>query len=298
MTTDVQERPGLSSPNSERGKLQRIALEWLLRKKAEGTIPTSIHFLFYELEQAGLQSKKPLRLDGKPYKRKPDQNLIDAVKHLREHNVIPWDWIVDETRDVSTHFTCTTVAEWSAEMVEVAKISRFPDVPEPVLVCESRAIGGVLERTVAKDYYVTVVPTGGMCCGFLHTKAAPHLKGDVIPLYVGDHDLAGNYIENNTRRELEEAVGHRLERWERLMITDAQCRALQRKGVTPIEKRDERFTDGRPHQAFEAETLGQKEVMRIVRQRLEALVPEPLKSVQEREREQIEQLTAFLEQLK
>jgi hypothetical protein len=285
---DVQERTDdgdrLSAENTAKGKLQRIALERLKEKDAAGEIPTSIRFLFYELEQRGFVSKRAVNLDGSPSKRKPDQNLIDAVTHLREIGLVPWDWIVDESRDVSTHFTAETVAEWSAEMVEVAKISRFPGVPTPVILCESRGVGGVLERGVCDEYCVTVCPVGGNCNGHLRTKVAPYLEDpNTLPLYCGDHDLAGDDIEVHTRGVLEDAVGRTFDNWERIMITDKQCREMIRKGMTPILKKDNRFKDGRPHEAFEAEALGQSLVTSIVRRVLERLAPVPLKDVLERE---------------
>jgi hypothetical protein len=74
---------GLSAPSSEAGKLQRAALTHLRDKDGRGEVPTSIRFPFYEAEQRGVVSRRPTRRDGTPSKRKPDQNLIDAVTHPR-----------------------------------------------------------------------------------------------------------------------------------------------------------------------------------------------------------------------
>jgi len=121
VVNDVPERADdgdglLSAENTAKGQLQRIALKRLKEKEAAGEIPTSIRFLFYELEQRGFVSKRAVNLDGSPSKRKPDQYLIEAVTHLREIGLVPWDWIVDESRDVSAHFTADTVAEYMATM--------------------------------------------------------------------------------------------------------------------------------------------------------------------------------------
>jgi hypothetical protein len=158
----------------------------------------------------------------------------------------------------------------------------------------------VLSRSAARDYRVTVAPTGGHCHGFLRTKVAPYLRKDQRVLYIGDHDLAGNDIEDNTRRVLEHETGRTFTKdsWERLMITDTQCRRLQRKGVEPIHKRDNRFADGRPHEAFEVEALGQSFVVQIVHKRLEQLAPAPLADVQERESKQREEIIKVLNRQK
>jgi len=279
--------------------MQRTALDWLRKKEANGEIPTNLRFLFYELEQAGEVSKNTVKLDGTPGKRKPSADLTSAVTHLRNIGLIPWDWIVDESRHIQSWNYGRTVLDCVLENVDYSSLDRFPDVPRPVLLCESRAIGGVLERTVALEYLVTVIPTGGQANGFLRTQAARQLaeflkEGEVLPLYIGDHDDAGNDIEANTRRVLEHACQHTFDNWERLMLTDEQCRMLKRRGVQPIEKTDKRYKDGNPHLAYEAEALGQKLVTQIVRDRLEALAPVPLDEIQEREKEQIEEVKKLL----
>jgi hypothetical protein len=280
---DVLEHEGLSKPSSIKGRIQRMALKKMQDKDAAGEIPTSIRFVFYELEQAGELSKRVLKLDGSEGKRKPTQDLTDALTHLRELGLVPWDWIVDESRSVDAWPYADSVADYLEQTVELATIDRFPGVPRPVILCEARGVAGVLSRGIARDYCVTVAPTGGQSNGFLRTEVAPYLRGDVLPLYIGDHDLAGNHIEANTRCVLERAVGHPLPTWERLMLTDEQCRQLQRRGIEPIQKEDHRYKDGRPHEAYEVEALGQSLVTQIVRDRLEELAPIPLADVLERE---------------
>jgi hypothetical protein len=296
---DVQEHEGLSPPDSRKGQVQRLALQKLRDKDAAGEIPTSIRFVFYELEQAGLLSKRTLKLDGTEGKRKPTQDLTDALTHLRERGLIPWDWIVDESRNVDTWRFAASVRDYLSDSINLATIDRFPGVARPVILCESRGVAGVLSRGVAREYRVTVVPLGGQCNGFLRTKVAAYLRDpNTRGLYIGDHDLAGNDIEDHTRRVLEDATGRTFDKstWERLMLTDAQCRQLVRKGVEPIQKKDNRFKDGRPHEAFEAEALGQSFVVATVRKRLEQLAPEPLADVLGREIKQRAEVIRVLSQ--
>ena len=53
-----------------------------------------------------------------------------------------------------------------------------------------------------------------------------------------------------------------------------------------IIKRDRRYADGHPHEAVETEAISQVVLVDILRARLDALLPEPLARVQERERRQ------------
>jgi hypothetical protein len=273
---------GLSNPATAAGKLQRIVLTLLEEKVARDEIPTSIRFLFYELEQLGLISKRAVRLDGKPGVRTPSQNLTDAVTVLREQGAIPWDWIVDEGRQVHEWCYAPTMAEYMLDQLDTARIDPWQSAVRPVILTESRGVGGVLARAVGARYLVTVAPTGGQCHGFLVTKVAPLLKdvGTCVQ-YVGDRDDAGTDIEANTRRVLERHADRTFDRdtWERVALTDAQVRQLEARGVEPVQKRDRRFKDGNPHLAFEAEALGQAAIVDLVRLRLDRLLPEPLERV-------------------
>jgi hypothetical protein len=146
-------------------------------------------------------------------------------------------------------------------------------------------------------YAFPVAGLGGNCRGFLETVVAGLLRDpNTRVLYIGDADDCGNAIEAHTRRVLERATGREFgpDTWERLAITPGQVEGLRRRGVEPIQKRDERYGDGNPHEAFEAEALGQAEIERIVRERLDQLLPEPLERVHERAAEQREMVLKAL----
>ena len=68
--------------------------------------------------------------------------------------------------------------------------------------------------------------------------------------------------------------------WERLALTADQVRNY---GLTPIIKPDRRFKNGGAHEAVETEALSQRLIVQIVRDRLDALLPEPLDAVKARE---------------
>jgi hypothetical protein len=65
-------------------------------------------------------------------------------------------------------------------------------------------------------------------------------------------------------------------------------------GLTPIIKRDKRFNDGGAHEAVETEALSQQLIVQIVRDRLDALLPEPLEAVRVREEAERERLNELL----
>jgi hypothetical protein len=284
----------MNTTPSAKDQLQRAALDALLRHEAAGELPTSIRFMFYELEQAGVVSKERAgRTDGKKGRR-PEQNLIDAVTALREAGRVPWDWIVDDTRALHNWYSNASVSEYVLEALDRARIDPWQGTVRPVILTESRTIGGVFARGIAGRYLTPVAATNGQALGFLVTTIAPLLAAeDARVLYVGDLDLAGSSIEAHTRSVLERHTGRAIP-WERVAITQEQADVLRARGVEPIIKTDKRYTDGRPHLAYEAETLGQGPTTAMLRARLDELLPEPLDDVLEREEAQRQEVAERL----
>jgi hypothetical protein len=95
--------------------------------------------------------------------------------------------------------------------------------------------------------------------------------------------------EANTQRVLVREAGERP--WKRVALTEAQA-----KGLPQIEGIDRRYKPERRFVKVEVEALGQGVVTGIVRDALDALLPEPLADVLARERCQREQERARLEQ--
>ena len=122
-----------------------------------------------------------------------------------------------------------------------------------------------------------------------HQHRTDAAAGDRV-IYLGDLDLAGNQIEDNTRRVLEREIGGAL-LWERLALTREQVREYD---LPVIIKRDRRYKDGRPHEAVETEAISQRVLIDILRGRLDELLPEPLSRVSEREARQRRRVAALV----
>ena len=278
---------GLSLPLSKKGQLQRELLKRLYVHERDGTIPTSARFLFYELVQDGVVSKIKTGV------RRVDQDLHDALTHLREAGLVPWEWIEDETRELEQWRTAPSVAEYVADTVQYASIDRWAGRPAPLILCESRSLAGALDAT-ARTYLCPIAPTNGQARGFLITKVAPALEPEQRVLYVGDWDWCGHQIEDNTRRTLAEHTGVLERPWERIALTAEQ---VEEHNLPVISKPDRRYKPVRHHDAVETEALGQSNIVAAVRTRLDELMPEPIERVlerQERERAQVaEQLRRF-----
>jgi hypothetical protein len=126
---------------SKIGRLRKRVLELLEEHARDGAIPTSVRFLFYELVQQRVLSKE------KTGARRPDQDLIDAVFDLRERGIVPWEWIVDETRKLRDYTGRRNVRDWLLDIsLNAAKIDPWRgDVP--LQLTESRSLAGALIGT-------------------------------------------------------------------------------------------------------------------------------------------------------
>jgi hypothetical protein len=276
------EYAALSAPTSKAGRLQRACLALLQEHEADGMLPTSGRFLWYELVQRQPQLVAKDQARGHPgVSRGIDQDVNDALMHLRRTGVVPWDWIDDETRTMYMYSGYASIAVGVQARVETVRLDPWAGEPEPLLLTESRSLAGVLQQ-VAADYCCSMASTNGQVGGFLHTVIVPVLREQQRVLYLGDLDLAGGQIEANTRQVLERATPLR---WERLALTPEQ---VERYGLRPlvIVKRDRRYTDGRPHEAVETEALSQRVIVELVQARLDELLPAPLKDVLVREQRQ------------
>ena len=272
----------LSRPDTCAGRLQRAAYKLLMAHDAAGEIPTNGRFIFYELEGHGVVFKRPPGASRRGTSDRPGpMELTEALTVLRKAGLIPWDWIVDETRTIHRWRSASSVAEYLHDSLGLARINPWGGAP-PLLLVESRSLGGVLRHHMRR-YMVPIAATNGQVGGFLHTDVIPLLADDERPvIYLGDLDLQGEQIEENTRAVIESELGYAVD-WKRIAITMDQ---VTEHGLTALLKADHRYRPARTFDAWECEALGQREIIDLVTDALDGLLPEPLADVLAREDEQ------------
>ena len=287
----VQEIQGrLSTPDTKAGRLQRQCLDRLKgHERHPDGLPTSVRFLYYEFVKDGIIAKHGDKVGG----RRSDQDIAEAIFRLREIGLVPWEWIVDETRHLTAYRYADTVADYLKDTVDRARIDLWKGNPPPVILTESRSLGGVLRDKLSYEYLVPIAATNGQVGGFLRTDVAPALIPGQRVLYLGDYDWQGQQIEANTRKVLEQLIGGELN-WERVALTEQQ---VNRHRLPIIQKPDRRYKPVRYHDAVECEALEQPFIVGLVRRRLNALLPEPLEDVQVREEAQRAKVRAALKRM-
>jgi hypothetical protein len=291
----------LSSADSKSGRVQRACLELMQQHERDGALPTNGRFLFYEIIQRGVLPKSYLDGSGKKKARQPAADVTEALTVLRKLKLVAWISIEDETREITTWRFASTVADYVLESAERARIDCWAGKPAPLILCESRATKGVLER-VAGEYLVPIAATNGQCGGFLHTDIIPALENNERAVgYIGDFEIRGpaDQIEGNTRRVIEQETGRRFtaETWQRIALTKAQVDASPWLMSLVINKIDRRYKPPKPYEAVECEVIGQNVLERLLREYLDARMPEPLVSVLEREERQKANVIARLTEI-
>jgi hypothetical protein len=221
---------------------------------------------------------------------------------LRELGLVPWRWILDESRDVSTRRYAASVYEYIVDTLSLARIDCWGGELPPYIICEARATRGVLERIATGEYLCPITATGGQCGGHIVNEIVPLLRGnDRKVLYIGDCEERGpgDQIEANTRRYIERHTGRTFtaDTWIKVALTPEQVARSPRLRKLAIDKLDRRYKPPRPYKAIECEAVGQAVLERMLRKVLDALLPEPLADVRVREDRQRRSVSAALRRL-
>jgi hypothetical protein len=281
----------LSRPSSRWGVLQRDCLALLRQHERDGALPTNGRFLFYELEQLGKIKKSG----------NSAQAVSMALTHLRKVGLVPWEWILDETRDVENWQYAASVYDYMLDQLDYARIDCWAGEPPPLIICEARATKGVLE-SLAGEYLAPITATNGQCGGFIVTGIVPLLQGNARKvLYIGDYEERGpaDQIEANTRRYIEQYSGREFtpETWTKIALTREQVNRSPRLRNVAIAKYDRRYKPPFRYEAIECEAVGQVTLERMLRARLDALLPEPLADTSIAQEEQTERMRQALARL-
>lgn len=113
--------------------------------------------------------------------------------YAREHRLIPWGWIVDETREAERVSQWTDASEFADVVQRAYRRDRWQDQPRLVEVwSEKGTVRGTL-APVLNQYGVTFRVMHGFGSATVVNDVARNTS-DVLALYVGDWDPSGMYM--------------------------------------------------------------------------------------------------------
>jgi hypothetical protein len=149
------------------------------------------------------------------------------LRIARERDIIPWEWIVDETRAIERTSTWDNPEQYMRACARSYRLDFWNQQPNRVQVwSEKGTVRGVL-APVLDQYAVGFNPVHGFNSATNTYEAAQDNDGrPLIALYVGDFDPSGMYMsEVDLPRRLKEYGGDHIE-IRRIALTREQVRDL------------------------------------------------------------------------
>lgn len=260
----------------------------------ENDHPQSVRHVFYLMTDPRLP--EPVEKSDRGYR-----HVQDRCVKLRRAGRVPYNWIADMSRRGYFVNTYSDASDFLCSMAGLYRSNLWRDADYRCEVwVESRSIASVLLadcRELAVDLY----PCGGFSSlSFVHEAAELHNSLDdsrpLTVLYVGDYDPAGVLIDRSLERELRKHLRSDIELgFERIAINEEQIEAYDLP-TKPRKGGDRRSL----HVAstVEAEAMPAHIIRSLLRERIEALLPEhalEVAQVAERsEREHIERIANMM----
>jgi hypothetical protein len=208
-----------TSSKKVRGRSQRsLDLIEAMHAAAEAAHPITGRGIGYKLFTAGLI----------PSMAKAEmQRVYRLLKEAREEGQIPWDWIVDETREIERVSTWSDPAEYARCVARSYRRDFWDQQPHRVQVwSEKGTVRGVL-APVLDDYAVGFLPVHGFSSATAAHNICEDDDGrDLIVLYVGDFDPSGMYMsEVDLPARFAKYDGYHIQ-LRRIALTPTQVRGL------------------------------------------------------------------------
>ena len=255
---------------NRRNSEQLEALDAQIIKVLKEDHPQSVRHVFYRMTDPRLP--EPVEKSDRGYR-----HVQDRCVKLRRSGRIPYGWFADLSR---RGYFVNTFADASDFVTSMAGLYRADLWQHADCRCEVWAESRSIASVILDDcnaLAVSLFPCGGFSSlSFVHEAAEQHnASDDTRPLqvfYIGDYDAAGVLIDVSLQRELREHLRADIElRFERIGINLEQI-AEHDLPTKPRKESDKRSQ----HIAYsvEAESMPAKILRAILREKVEALLPE------------------------
>jgi hypothetical protein len=211
-----------------RGRARRsLDLIQAMYTAAEAAQPITGRGIGYKLFTAGLNPSMG---------RNDMQRVYRLLKEAREEGVIPWSWIVDETREIEKVSTWDDPEQYARSVARSYRRDFWNQQPHRVEVwSEKGTVRGVL-APVLDRYAVGFRVMHGFSSATTINNVAEDCDGrDLQVLYVGDYDPSGLYMS-------EEDLPARLDKYggDHVILTRIALTRAQVGGLTSFPATDKR----------------------------------------------------------
>jgi hypothetical protein len=203
------------------------------------------------------------------------QRVYRLLREARERGIIPWEWIVDETRAIERVSTWADPAAYARCVARSYRRDFWDQQPHRVQIwSEKGTVRGVLSL-VLDEYAVGFLPVHGFTSATLAHDIAEDDDGrDLIVLYVGDFDPSGMYMsEEDLPARFAKYDGDHI-KLRRIALTPAQTRGLP-SFLAADKKKDPRykwFVANHGHHCWELDALDPNVLRDCVEQAIIGLI--------------------------
>jgi hypothetical protein len=253
-------------------------------KKVRGMAQRSLDLI--EAMRAEAQAAQPITGRGVGYKlfsagvipsmeRAEMQRVYRLLKEAREQGRIPWDWIVDETRELERVSTWANPAEYARCVARSYRRDFWDQQPRRVMVVSEKGTVRGLLRPVLDDLAVGFqVMHGFSSATIVHNISQDDDGRPLIILYVGDFDPSGMFMS-------EEDLPNRFSKYDGDHVTLKRI-ALTRVHVNGLlsfpardKKKDPRykwFVRNFGHRCWELDAMDPNEFRACVKREIKKLI--------------------------
>jgi len=244
--------------------------------------PMTVRQVFYRLVVEGVVPK----VEGRGYR-----TVARELRKMRRSGRIPYEWIVDSSRTIRRPNQYGSMEDALHETARFYRRNLWGDLPDYLQIwMEKEALAGVAWE-VTQDMGVSLwVARGYSSISYLH-QAAGHINsaldaGKTAYIYnLGDHDPSGCNAWEKACQELRGfASDPSRVHFDRVAVTPAQIRAMDLPS-RPTKKTDSR-SEGFEGESVELDAIPPDGLRRIIREAIEAHIPEHVRTAHKRTEEQ------------
>jgi hypothetical protein len=268
-TTQAEQGPEQTETGSKktRGRSQSsLTLVEAIRRIAEAAQPVTGRGVGYKLFAARL-TRSMGRADM--------QRVYRFLKEERERGEIPWEWIVDETRDLECTASWNDPVEFAREITNAYRREFWNEQPVRCEVwSEKGTVRGVLKPVLDKYGVGFRVMHGFSSATSVNHVAQSDNDRPLIALYVGDFDPSGMFMsEADLPARLKEYGGDHVE-LKRIALTGEHVLALPSFPASDKRKdpRFKWFTGRYGDQCWELDAMDPNDLRDCVEEAIEELI--------------------------
>jgi hypothetical protein len=203
------------------------------------------------------------------------QRVYRLLREARERGIIPWEWIVDETRAIERASTWSDPAEYARCVARSYRRDFWDQQPYRVQVwSEKGTVRGVLSPVLDR-YAVGFMPVHGFSSATaVHDIAEDDDGRELIVLYVGDYDPSGMFMS-------EDDLPARFAKYDgdHITLTRIALTTEQLNGLPSFPAADKRkdpryqwFVTNHGHHCWELDAMDPNDLRDCVEAEIEALI--------------------------